>query len=377
MTEQFRKYQLAFRGYCVAVILQLDDYYPAIADLGDVARKEFNRAFAQSIRARVAVDPTGSVYENQPYEYTFFLSAAGPEELRGRITELLTGLRSKAFPENSLTIAVGNIKDTALLFAESCREAAAALNYKFILGQNQDLYFGQIRAENQPEDSFENLDHHAVELVTAVKLADVASIRRHLNNLTAAIRAHGASSRVYLRLIVSSVYLQTLQEIKKAECSPEEIFDNPLGVYQKIISQQTGAAMAKELEEVLIRAADFINVKKGRKFYQTITRAQDYLLKNFSREDLSLEEVANQVHMSSCYFSLIFKQETGTTFVDFLTKVRLDKAKELLVRSDARSYEVSYQVGYSNPTYFSTLFKKYVGVSPTEFRNHTAPKKTD
>jgi two-component system, response regulator YesN len=65
---------------------------------------------------------------------------------------------------------------------------------------------------------------------------------------------------------------------------------------------------------------------------------------------------------------VIFKQEVGETFIDYITRTRIERAKELLKISHYKAYEISFMVGYNNPTYFSTTFKKLTGCSPTEFR---------
>ena len=75
--------------------------------------------------------------------------------------------------------------------------------------------------------------------------------------------------------------------------------------------------------------------------------------------------------MSTSYFSSIFKAYTGETFVEALTKKRLEKAKELLSSTDKRSYEIAELVGYSDPHYFSSAFKKYTGMTPMEYARKT------
>ena len=72
--------------------------------------------------------------------------------------------------------------------------------------------------------------------------------------------------------------------------------------------------------------------------------------------------------MTRSYFSQIFKEETGKTFVEYLTEVRMDKAKELLRSTDRMLYEIAEQVGYENPAYFTVAFKKQVGLSPRDYR---------
>lgn len=85
--------------------------------------------------------------------------------------------------------------------------------------------------------------------------------------------------------------------------------------------------------------------------------------------DISLEEIARRVEISPFYFSKLFKEETGANFIDYLTMARIERAKGFL-RDDARSVkEISVAAGYADPNYFSKLFKKVVGLTPTEYRS--------
>ncbi|MNC54862.1 HTH-type transcriptional regulator YesS [compost metagenome] len=96
-------------------------------------------------------------------------------------------------------------------------------------------------------------------------------------------------------------------------------------------------------------------------------RAKKYIEERYT-DDLSLEEVADYVHLNPHYFSKIFKQEYGETFIDFVTRLRIDKAISLIGEGRLSLKEVSFEAGYKDPNYFSRVFKKITGVSPTEFR---------
>lgn len=86
-------------------------------------------------------------------------------------------------------------------------------------------------------------------------------------------------------------------------------------------------------------------------------------------ENISLNLVASNVNISPSYFSSLFSQEVGSTFVEYLTGVRMEKAKELLMCSDKRTSDIGYEVGYKDSHYFSYIFKKTQGCSPKEFRS--------
>ncbi|WP_138751232.1 helix-turn-helix domain-containing protein [Paenibacillus sinopodophylli] len=82
----------------------------------------------------------------------------------------------------------------------------------------------------------------------------------------------------------------------------------------------------------------------------------------------SLQSVAQKVYMTPTYLSLLFKMNTGKTFIEHLTDIRIDKAKHMLKSTHFKNYEVAERVGYQDPRYFSQIFKKKVGLSPSEYR---------
>ena len=98
-----------------------------------------------------------------------------------------------------------------------------------------------------------------------------------------------------------------------------------------------------------------------------IEKAKSYIRDNY-KKDISLDEVSREVDISPYYFSKLFKQETGGNFIEYLTEIRLRNARELLKDSGLSIKEICAESGYSDPNYFSRIFKKYEGVTPSEFR---------
>ncbi|OPA79152.1 DNA-binding response regulator [Paenibacillus selenitireducens] len=111
-----------------------------------------------------------------------------------------------------------------------------------------------------------------------------------------------------------------------------------------------------------------IREEREQRTWSVIDHAITFIQEKF-REELSLEEVAEHVHLNPHYFSKVFKQETGETYIDYVTRLRIDEAKELIKDGQLSLKEVCYLVGYKDPNYFSRVFKKVEGVSPTEYRN--------
>lgn len=101
-----------------------------------------------------------------------------------------------------------------------------------------------------------------------------------------------------------------------------------------------------------------------------IKRAKKYIDENYTREDISLKSVASAMNFSPTYFSFLFKKEMGMNFINYLTQVRIGKAKSLLCCTRKMVYEVACEVGFRDYRYFSQIFKKYTGQTPHEFQSN-------
>ncbi len=106
---------------------------------------------------------------------------------------------------------------------------------------------------------------------------------------------------------------------------------------------------------------------KEKQCSSSIEKAKTYILQQYNN-DISLDDVSREVDISPYYFSKLFKEETGENFIEYLTAVRIEKAKQLLMNSSFSMKEICGEVGYADPNYFSRIFKKNVGVTPTEFK---------
>lgn len=98
-----------------------------------------------------------------------------------------------------------------------------------------------------------------------------------------------------------------------------------------------------------------------------VQRAKQYIGENYSK-DISLDDVSREVDISPYYFSKVFKEEVGSSFIEYLTTMRMEEAKRLLKETDMSMKEICMKIGYSDPNYFSRNFKKYAGITPTEWK---------
>ena len=166
----------------------------------------------------------------------------------------------------------------------------------------------------------------------------------------------------YLRI---AAVIAARRIVEDAGADPQQALDEAL------IAQALRAEDASGLDAVkaLLRAALECRDRSGQGVGDTpVGRARAYLSKCFANPNLMLQDVASEVGISQSHFSTVFAQETGITFTQYLTGLRIAKAKELLETTPLRSSEIAFQVGYNDAHYFSYLFKKHTGVTPSEYR---------
>ena len=162
-------------------------------------------------------------------------------------------------------------------------------------------------------------------------------------------------------------------------------FAEALGIGQKeflsalnclnMVGQQISTDDLKRyLSDILLRAIELRDNVAGSQYRGQLKQAVRYIDEHYQSEDISLNRVAKEVNISPNYLSAVFSQEMGTTFVEYLTAKRMEKARELLRTSDLRSGEIAVAVGYKDSHYFSFLFKKTQGCTPRDYRGGKGKK---
>jgi len=154
--------------------------------------------------------------------------------------------------------------------------------------------------------------------------------------------------------------------VKDAGGVPEDVL--PIRKYEKEQFSDRELDNLTPAKELLVAALRYRDVHSPLHGNSSVSRARYYLSQNYTNPNLMLQDVAGEVSMSNSRFSTVFAQETGYTFTEYLTMLRISKAQELLKATDLRSSKIAQAVGYTDPHYFSYLFKKRTGMTPSEYR---------
>ena len=155
----------------------------------------------------------------------------------------------------------------------------------------------------------------------------------------------------------------------------EEFAGDMRSLYGRILDMEP-ETFRKWLVSISISLHERLTNARSNSTKSFVAKAKEYVENHYGDEELSLDLICRELGVSNSYFSTIFKKETGNSFIGYLTEYRMEKAAEMLIESDEKSYIIGKKVGYADPNYFSYVFKRQFGTSPSKYRTEYAGRET-
>ena len=182
------------------------------------------------------------------------------------------------------------------------------------------------------------------------------------------IPAANMNSILMRQYIAMDFYVITASFIEKMNLSREKLQEKSEKLKHAISEMAPVEKIKQLIYEYVWSILSLRDQASGQQYSDIIRAAKRYIEENYMSDEVSLNTVSASVNMSPSYFSSVFSKESGKTFVEYLTEVRMEKAKEMLMCSPLKTSEIGYKVGYKDPHYFSYIFKKTQGCSPKDYR---------
>lgn len=190
-------------------------------------------------------------------------------------------------------------------------------------------------------------------------------IESYTDQLIQNAKVEAATPSMLYRYLAMTVYLAAVKYLDTIGCRTYSIWSHGLRPDDGMSAPEEARGYMRRVMEHVLELRDDVSKKQQQ---DLLDQAIEYINTHYHEESISLDKVAKEVNVSPNYFSAIFSQEVGMTFIEYLTNRRIERAKYLLRHSDMRSGEIAFSVGYRDPHYFSFVFKKVTGITPSEFR---------
>ncbi len=287
----------------------------------------------------------------------------------GGIVRLSETIRRSVKNYMKFTVTVGIGTPCASLGDIPCSYEASlsALDYRFLLGNNRVIRLQDLERPSSfvcPPDPEWNR-----KFASALKTGTHREAHLLIERFIGQLKSSSLPIEVcYVR--VQSTMIDIVNSIRELLGDGEDWLRQLGSALQRIDEFHRLEDVEAWLKNISGEAIRLLAERRGDLSRIQVRSAIAYIERHYREESLSLMDICNHVHMSKSYFSALFKLHTGQTMMEYVTRIRLETAKTLLqAEPPLKTYDIAADVGYGDPQYFSVLFKKHVGVTPTEYRD--------
>jgi two-component system, response regulator YesN len=309
------------------------------------------------------------IHAVDPVKGVLYLCICTSGELQGRITASCDILIQAFIEETGMkpVIGAGKPVDGLELMKQSCRQAEEALEYAVFIGGQSFVAFEELERNHwersQKVSEFMTVgSYYNKQLLHALRSGDEERTNSLLRELFSVISENAVIGR---EIIVN--YLYGL--VNEIGIMIYNLYHNTgadtAGV--QILSLGTLSEMKDYVYDYIERVLEQFRVQKSKKDESIVKKVEELIQARYA-SDINLRTISSEVYLSPNYLGCIFKKTTGESFNDYLCRVRMEKAKELLASPKSKVTSVANAVGISNTSYFCVLFKNAYGTAPGEYQ---------
>lgn len=262
------------------------------------------------------------------------------------------------------SIGIGRSYRSVADIGASYKEALQAVGYRMITGNNSIVFFHQLDIANEGSYSYPFDIEQGI--LKELRTGNRQGITDGLKKFAEAVGSRRTSQYRDFRFIFMQLLNSTIHCLHDMSIRIDSLVEGD--IYENLMREETVEGLLGWLNSLYDRILCYIERKKYNHNDELIASVKDFIEQNYSMEDMTLEFLADRFHFSSPYLSTLFKDVTGHNIKEYITQIRLNKARELLSSTTMPVAKISEAVGYSNIRAFSKIFKKYIGMTPGGYR---------
>lgn len=361
--EQFlRAYQIDMKGpyFCCALFHTSQHHVP----------EGMNPLLLSMSVEREVKDRIAASYKSQAFTYlgnTVVIIELASEDAMTQFTDDCDRFCKWAYRVMGavVTAGIGRICDSLLNINNSYNGAREAVSYRVLYGTQRAINIGEIAPKEQ-EISIQSEDTKMHELFKAIHLGSKDAIESAAQKEVEKLHQNAKT--------VSQYHLATMEMVGAFYrfCANNFIdFDQFCGgihnLYEKV-PEMDESTLTSWITDSSVAISEELQKARTNTSRRMVKDAQNMVIDRYMEPDLSLDTVCSALGVSNSYFSSLFKKEMGKSFITYLTDYRMDHAASLILETNEKSYKIAERVGYQDANYFSYVFKKKFGVSPSKYR---------
>ena len=273
-----------------------------------------------------------------------------------------------------VTAGIGTVCDNLFNINLSYEGAREAVSYRVLYGTQRAINIREIVPKEQATLSLleEGRMH---DLFRAIRVGNPEKIEETVQKEIQKIHKHTVTIGQY-HLAAMETVSNFYKFCANNSLDFNEIAGNVPNLYEKV-PQMDESSLTSWMNEMARMISEELKTARNSTSHRLVTEAQLLVREKYMDASISLDVVCSILSVSNSYFSSVFKKETGKSFISYLTDYRMDIAEELILSGETKSYKVAEKVGYLDANYFSYVFKKRFGVSPSKYRARNLQKESE
>lgn len=350
----------------IAMVIKINDYYSYAVRKSEFVLNELKRnviVHLNQLAGKFSSDILSDFIEEDTLVLFFSADFINKRDSNYELTNFARYIKEgleKDFPLK-FYIGIGRKHDSLKGLIFSYKEALNACKNTYFIGEVEILHVDDIVKFNSDIPIFiSEAENEFLEKVNAGNSKEINKFLEKILNVFVKERLEPEIIKMRIMELVFKL-IKTVNEMGDG-------LENHFNEFSPYLEEILQVERKKELEKILNNLANkLVGIMNQDNNKREISMALNYINENYNHE-LSLSEVAQKVDLSLYYFSHLFKEEIGESFVTYLNKLRITKAKKMLKETSLNIAEISYKVGYNDPNYFTRVFKEYEEVTPSKYR---------
>ena len=267
-----------------------------------------------------------------------------------------------------ITAGIGYLCDNLEQLPLSYQGAKQAVSYRVLYGNTRAISISEVEPAEHVELNWEDVySTYIQQIMKKVRVGEGDELEKAISQFTEWLSGEQISMQKY-RIVMMELVAELFRFTASHNLNPENVFGGNGDVYSQVLQMESAEVLDRWLRRVCTNLQNAVMNERqdSTKFF--VKNAEEYVKEHFADHDLGVDEVCRKLNVSAAYFSTIFKKETGKTFVRYLTDYRMEKAVNMLMTGNEKTYVIAEKVGYAEPNYFSYVFKKQFGMSPSKYK---------
>lgn len=266
----------------------------------------------------------------------------------------------------TITVAIGGLYNDILEVFESYTEAMKALDFKVGAGKDCIIHIDDVYSISGGRFSYPKDKENFI--LASLNEDDDAKIRSSIESFFKDIGSKSFLKK-HMRISIMELFTVIARKFMDFGVDIDKLYERDLIDLYKVIDRfDTAEEIKNWFINIVMGCVNELRNHRLNNVKSVINKAQNYIEANYTSSDISLNSIAEHIYLNPAYFSKLYKKETGETYMEFLTRLRIEKAKSFLRETNIRTSDIGIAVGYPNSQYFTTLFKKVTGKTPVEYR---------